>query len=109
MIRTDNDIIFISGPMSGIEDFNHPAFFEAEKMLKEDGFTVLNPARLPLGLTDEAYMDIGLAMVRASDFVFSLRGYEQSDGSLAERALAIRLGKMIFNQTERGFMINRNK
>lgn len=36
--------VFISGPMSGIEDFNWPGFYKAEKMLVEKGYSVFNPA-----------------------------------------------------------------
>jgi len=36
--------IYIAGPMSGVEDFNFPLFFETEKKLKELGYEVINPA-----------------------------------------------------------------
>ena len=34
--------IYICGPMTGIEDLNHPAFFKAEEHLKSKGYTVIN-------------------------------------------------------------------
>ncbi|EMD1213045.1 DUF4406 domain-containing protein [Vibrio alginolyticus] len=84
-------VVYISGPMTGIEQYNHPAFNEVSEDLKAHGYVVLNPATLPLGLTDEAYMDIGLAMVRASDCVVLLDGYKQSKGAMAEKAYAERI------------------
>lgn len=36
--------IYISGPMSGKEDCNYPAFNDAEAMLKGSGYEVVNPA-----------------------------------------------------------------
>lgn len=37
---------YISGPMTGIDLFNYPAFFEAEQTLDALGFNSINPARL---------------------------------------------------------------
>lgn len=37
---------YLSGPMTGIEDHNKPMFNAAAKYLREQGFTVLNPAEL---------------------------------------------------------------
>ena len=37
--------IYISGPMTGIKDFNYPAFYSKEKELLEAGHKVENPAR----------------------------------------------------------------
>ena len=37
-------VLYIAGPMSGIVDFNYPAFNEAERDLKAVGYEVINPA-----------------------------------------------------------------
>lgn len=42
--------IYIAGPMTGIPDYNRPAFNEYAAKLVEQGHTVLNPATLPDGL-----------------------------------------------------------
>lgn len=38
--------IFISGPMTGYEDFNFPRFDEVERLMKENGYDVINPANV---------------------------------------------------------------
>lgn len=88
--------VYISGPMSGIADYNFPAFFAAEVELRDCGDTVLNPARNPKGLEYNHYMDIAMAMIRASDAVCLLPGWENSKGAKAEVAYAESLGSVPF-------------
>jgi len=38
--------IYIAGPMRGIEDFNFPAFDRQAKVLREQGWIVINPAEI---------------------------------------------------------------
>lgn len=89
-------IVYISGPMTGIKDFNHPAFFEAEEQLKKCGHVVINPARNPHGLKYENYMDISLAQIRACEALCRLPGDEYSKGAICERSYAISLSKKIY-------------
>ncbi|EET3989926.1 DUF4406 domain-containing protein [Escherichia coli] len=98
--------VFISGPMTGYAGFNRAAFNDAERMLKSQGCTVLNPAVLPDGLTQAQYMDICLAMVRCADTVFMLSGWEASAGARTEHALAEKLGHRILYQ-ECGYVAER--
>lgn len=81
-------IIYISGPMRGREDFNRPAFMEAEKRLKKAGHIVLNPAWLPVDLKSESYAPIDTAMIDAADAVYMLHGWWISRGAQAEKAYA---------------------
>ena len=86
-------IVYIAGPMSGIEDYNRPYFFKAEGELRAMGHKVLNPAVLPTDLPDEAYMPICLAMIDQCDAVCLLDGWEQSQGAVLEAVYAQRCGK----------------
>jgi len=89
-------VIYISGPMTGIKDFNYPAFFEAEDQLKKCGHVVINPARNPHGLKYENYMDISLAQIRACEALCRLPDDEYSKGAICERSYAISLSKKIY-------------
>lgn len=85
-------IIYICGPMTGIKDFNRPAFNIIAALLEEGGDVALNPAVLPSGLSQFQYMDICLAMLRSAEAILLLNGWELSSGAQAEVALAHKLG-----------------
>ena len=84
-------VIYISGPMTGYEDFNRASFNDAAKTLTGNGFNVLNPATLPNGLTEVQYMSICQPMVMASHCIYMLTGWSNSPGAKAELALAEKL------------------
>ncbi len=88
-------VIYLSGPMTGIPSNNYYAFHHAEAELHAVGIQVLNPARHPDGLTYEQYMDIDMAMVRACTGVATLPGWSESKGARAEIAYAAALKKPI--------------
>lgn len=92
-----NEVVYIAGPMSGIEDYNRPAFMEAERVLRTRGFIVLNPAILPTDLPSEAYMPICMAMITQADIVFMLPGWETSNGAAIERQYALYQGKLVYS------------
>lgn len=56
-------VIYLAGPITGKPDYQF-AFDAAAFALRAQGWIVLNPVELPKGLTEPAYMDICLAMVR---------------------------------------------
>lgn len=91
--------IYIAGPMSGIPNFNRPAFHSEALRLSHHGHVILNPATLPDGLSQSEYMDICLAMIRCADAIFMLRGWQRSAGAKAELALAKKLNLEIIHQT----------
>lgn len=92
--------VYIAGPMTGLPNYNRPAFKAAALDLSLLGHAVLNPATLPDGLSQAQYMDICMAMLRCADTIYLLEGWEQSDGACAEVALAIKLGLNISYQKE---------
>lgn len=97
-------MIYIAGPMMGIDGFNREAFFKAEKsLLKLPNTTVLNPAVLPVDLPEKAYMPICLAMLEQSDVIALLPGWEGSDGAMIEKRYAERQGKKVLYLVERCF------
>ncbi|WP_140918204.1 DUF4406 domain-containing protein [Limnobaculum xujianqingii] len=84
-------VVFISGPMTGIANFNRTTFNSLAEVLEEQGFVVLNPAVLPDGLAHEQYMKITLAMLEEADVMFLLDGWDNSKGAKQEFIKAKRL------------------
>lgn len=91
-------VVYIGGPMTGIPDKGRKAFAEAEKELLQEGYIVLNPAKLPDNMPAERYMPICLAMLEASDAIYMLDGWEASRGAAIERRYAEYQGKTLMYQ-----------
>ena len=102
--------IYLAGPMTGFPNYNFPAFFDAEEKLKEQGYEVINPARLdseagydpthPDFVMDEAFL-VGAAKrdlmgVIDTDAIALLPEWEGSKGANAELAVARWLGKKVY-------------
>ena len=86
--------VYIAGPMTGLPDFNRPAFRTVEQVLLKEGFHVLNPAN------NEAdgwlgYMRRSLCQIADADVVFFLRGWRESKGASLEHRIAQELGLVI--------------
>lgn len=88
-------IVYIAGKITGDPDYREK-FHAAEVRLRERGYTVLNPAVLPEGLTYEAYMRICLPMLEEAEAVYLLRGWRDSVGACTEQSRALQLGKLIW-------------
>lgn len=87
-------ITYICGPMSGLPDFNYPAFNSAAKQLRDRGHTVFNPAEN--GLASSApwtsHMRADIRMLMGCDRVVTLPGYRGSKGATLEVHIARALG-----------------
>ena len=90
--------IFISGAISNDPVRNRGIFYAASEMLRSPNTVVLNPAALPVGLTEPEYMQICLAMLQCVDTVYMLDGWEQSQGARTEHCLAQKLNLKIVYQ-----------
>ena len=88
-------IVYLAGPMRGVKDMSRPAFYDAQDELEELGYTVLNPAKLPIGMTPQAYLPICLQMVDQADVVAMMEGWQGSGGAKIERAFALYQGKRV--------------
>jgi len=86
--------VFISGPMSGIKDFNKPAFDQAEQWLTHAGYSVFNPARMHFddAWSHEEIMRIDLAALSQCDYILMLAGFEASIGAMQEYRYAMATG-----------------
>ncbi|PNK67513.1 DUF4406 domain-containing protein [Hafnia paralvei] len=90
--------VYIAGPMTGLPEFNRPAFFSAAADLVTNGDTPLNPAVLPDGLSQADYMAICIAMLQRADSILLLKGWSESSGACAELALAEKLELQILER-----------
>lgn len=87
-------VIYISGPMTGLPNFNYPKFNAVAAKLRAQGHRVYNPAEFP---HDGDLEDFPLRMAFASycnficleaDTIYMLDGWEKSKGATVEHSLA---------------------
>ncbi len=86
--------VYLCGKMTGIKDFNYPLFNLTAKILRKQGYEVINPAELkPLGSEDwKGYMKAGIKELMTCDYIFTLDGWMFSKGARIEVLLAWILG-----------------
>lgn len=92
--------IYIAGPMSGLPEFNYPAFRDAARKWRECGWDVLDPSEKFGGDTTlpyAVYINHSLIDVIACDAVATLPGWEQSKGASLEVQYARVVGKPVYD------------
>lgn len=112
--------IYLAGPMSGIKEFNFPAFNAVSAKLRAEGHSVFNPAERDIerhnGVDISQGNETGSQEFAAEKYGFSLRdaladdtwyickeadaiamlpGWENSKGARAEWTLSVALGLTI--------------
>jgi hypothetical protein len=87
--------VYISGPMSGYIEHNYPTFNRAASILRDAGFTVLNPAEHFDGDHDRPrseYLRKDIEEVMKADAICLLPDWWQSPGATLEVTIAYNLG-----------------
>jgi hypothetical protein len=86
--------LYIAGPMTGLPEFNFPAFHAAAFALRTIGFHVENPAENPAPPCGSwlGYMRMAVAQVAKADAIVMLPGWQNSRGANVEYQLAVGLG-----------------
>lgn len=93
-------IVYISGPMTGLPEYNYPLFNRVADELRAGGFTVCNPAEFFGGLGDrtrEEYMRESVRCLVACDYVVTLPDWDRSDGAILEIEIAKQIGIPVAN------------
>jgi len=90
--------VYISGPMTGIEQLNRPAFEEAEIIIESEGDIPINPFKLtdnirfPFGADDRQiyfeFMKIDIRGLMDCDAIYLLPGWNHSKGACMELVTA---------------------
>jgi Domain of unknown function (DUF4406) len=94
--------LYLIGPMTGFDDFNYPAFHEAEDRLRAAGYDVLSPAIGNPPTAEEAapyafYFKRGLGQLLQCDAIAWLPGYGLSKGAQLEERIGETLAMRIRN------------
>jgi len=98
--------VYLSGPMTGLPDFNYPTFNKVAERLRGLGYDVTNPAENFGGRPDHpggrsAYMRLDVGHVLDADAVAVLPGWEKSRGARLEVAVALELGLPVIDAETR--------
>lgn len=105
----EKSTVYLSGPMSGYDKFNRPAFDEAAAALRRNGYTVIVPgegehydeaeiAAWEVGRKKrEFYLSRDIDFIQeAADYVVVLPGWEESEGAKLEVVVAQAIGVPVF-------------
>lgn len=89
---------YLAGPMTGLPDYNFPAFMEMAQVLREKGFIIFNPAEsIPdKSLAWTVYMRHNIRALMNCQGIFLLPGWERSKGSQLEKHIAVQLEMEIY-------------
>lgn len=88
-----NPKVYISGKITGCEDTAQEVFSKYENILKEKGYTPLNPYKvvcsgMPDTLEHREYMHVAFALLDLADYIFMIPGWETSCGASQEYGYA---------------------
>lgn len=92
-ILKPSDYVFLSGPMTGLPEYNYPAFFAAAEAIEmRYKCRVINPAFLPElmgeGRDRKHYVTVCLALVKTCTAMVQLPDWQKNWGSCQEHAEA---------------------
>jgi hypothetical protein len=95
------DVVYISGPMTGLPDNNLVAFDLMHQVLRQRGCLIQNPGRYEEGEKDLPYsvlMRRAIKMLCNSSVIVMLDGWHQSKGAAIEYSVAEAIGLPIYHE-----------
>lgn len=94
--------LYIAGPMTGIADYNYPAFHAAAVELGALGYETENPADNDDGTERDwvGYMLLAIPQMLKCDGIALLDGWENSRGASLEAHIARDLGRPVLTLDE---------
>lgn len=95
--------MYLSGPMTGIPNYNHELFDKVAKEFRDANFAVCSPSEFFDGdLTKERkeYMREAVKYLLEADTIVLLPGWEESKGSRLEAAIATELDLIVVEYVE---------
>jgi hypothetical protein len=87
--------VYISGPVTGIENKNIEAFNNAETMLWDDGYFVVNPLKIEVEKENPTwfdYMKVDIKALLECDYIYMLPNWEKSKVARIEKFIALIFG-----------------
>lgn len=95
----------MSGPMSGLPEFNYPAFVEATRELRRRGHFVISPAECTEHLDSATaewadYLRADIPELVQCDTIVLLHGWHRSKGARLEHHIALELGMAVMTLAE---------
>jgi hypothetical protein len=87
--------LYLAGPMTGLPDYNYPAFRKAAAMLRNEGWTVECPIENDDGSQGKPwqfYLREAIKQVARSEAIALLPGWAKSRGARLELYIALSLG-----------------
>ena len=90
-------MIYLSGPMSGLADYNYPVFNEVAKSLRDQGHVVVNSAEFEQDTSKvwSHYMRQDLRRLLDCHTIALLPGWDRSRGATLELFVATQLGMRV--------------
>lgn len=85
--------IYIAGKITGDPNYKDKFANMESELLKMPGTVIINPAKLPQGLTPADYARICFAMIDSSNLVIFMSDYKESQGALLEMQYCRYIGK----------------
>ncbi len=86
---------YLSGPMTGLPEYNYPAFKDAAEFLRAGGLDVVSPHEALGGHGDrtrEEYMREDLKQLLECDAVIMLPRWQAAEGAKLELEIAVQCG-----------------